>query len=426
MEDWVFKVHSIRTLDFEPGLQSINRYIVIHARLFSVTSILLFSGFLLCSISTTSFGQIFFTVDSIALFTAGENGYNTYRIPAVVQATDGSLLAFCEGRKSGRGDAGNIDIVMKRSTDGGQTWGSQVVLWDDGSNTCGNPCPVVDQITGEIFLLLTHNLGHDHESAIIRKTAESTRTVWVMSSKDHGLTWSEPRNITSTTKDPEWGWYATGPGNGIQIQHGPRKGWLVIPCDHSYDDENGNVRGGPFEYGSHTIFSKDHGRTWEMGGVIRPRVNECQVVEIGTGNAANGTLLMNMRSYFGEMRRTHAVSYDGGLSWTEPQRVDELVEPVCQASIIRHDYLNTSNNSFILFSNPASTNRRHNMSIRVSTDEGKTWPLIQTIHAGPAAYSSMVALPGQIGVLYEAGVKDPYEAIIFHILSVRDRAIFRN
>lgn len=371
----------------------------------------------------TATGQLFWTVDSFALFTSGEGGYETYRIPAIIKAADGSFLAFCEGRKSGRGDAGNIDIVMKRSTDHGANWSELQILWDDGDNTCGNPCPVVDRITGEVFLLLTHNLGHDHEADIIKKTSESTRTAWVMSSKDHGVTWSEPANITSTTKDPSWGWYATGPGNGIQIMKGPRKGWLIIPCDHSYDDENGDVRGGPYEYGSHTIYSSDHGQTWKLGGVIRPKVNECQLVEIGSREYGNGTLLMNMRSYFGDQRRTQAVSYDGGLSWTEPRSVDELVEPVCQASLIRHDHMVNQNQSLLFFLNPASTGQRHNMSIRFSKDYGQTWPYVQTIHPGPAAYSSMMALPGQIGTLYEAGVHDPYESIVYHLLSVRNERI---
>lgn len=374
-------------------------------------------GLLLWLSGTTAMAQYFWTVDSFALFTSGENGYDTYRIPALVQANNSTLLAFCEGRKTGSGDSGNIDIVMKRSTDYGKTWSDQQVLWNDGTNTCGNPCPVVDRTTGEIFLLLTHNLGQDHESAIIRKTAESTRTVWVMSSKDNGMTWSIPREITGTTKDPSWGWYATGPGNGMQIENGPRKGWLVIPCDHSYDDENGNVQGGDFEYGSHTIYSSDHGKTWQLGGVIRPKVNECAVVEIGTDDSKNGTLLMNMRSYFGDHRRSQALSYDGGLSWTEPRPVDELVEPVCQASMIRHDRFKLNQESILLFLNPASTTTRHNMSIRISEDDGKTWPYIQTLNTGPSAYSSMVELPGQVGILYEAGESNPYENVIFHLIS---------
>ncbi len=379
--------------------------------------ILVAMGLFLWLPGTPALAQYFWTVDSMALFTAGEDGYDTYRIPALVSTNKSTLMAFCEGRKAGSGDSGDIDIVLKRSFDNGKTWSDQVVLWDDGPNTCGNPCPVVDRTTGEIFLLLTHNLGQDHESEIIRKTAVSTRTVWVMSSTDDGETWTEPREITSTTKDPSWGWYATGPGNGIQIEHGPRKGWLVIPCDHSYDDENGNLQGGGFEYGSHTIYSADHGKTWKLGGSIRPKVNECAVVEIGTDQSKNGTLLMNMRSYYGDHRRSHAVSYDGGISWTTPRPVDELVEPVCQASMIRHDRFRPGQKSQLLFLNPASTTTRHNMSIRISEDDGETWPFIQTIHTGPSAYSSMVELPGQVGMLYEAGERNPYETIVFHLIS---------
>lgn len=362
--------------------------------------------------------QHFSTRDSVALFKAGEDGYSSFRIPAIVQATNGTLLAFCEGRVDGRGDAGNIDLVMKRSRDNGQTWSDLEVLWDDGGNTCGNPCPVVDRTTGDVFLLLTHNLGHDHESDIIKGKAESTRTVWVMSSQDNGDSWNEPREITKTTKNPSWGWYATGPGNGIQIENGPRKGWLVIPCDHSYDDENGNVRGGPYEYGSHTIYSKDHGQTWELGGVIRPKVNECAIVETTTHHGGNGTLLMNMRSYFGNHLRTQAISYDGGMSWTEPGFVGELVEPVCQASMVRLSWPVDDKPGELLFSNPASSSTRHNMSIRISRDEGKTWPWIQTVYSGPSAYSSMVSLGSeQAAILYEAGKDHPYEWIIFQTLN---------
>ncbi|GAA5220190.1 sialidase family protein [Membranihabitans marinus] len=353
---------------------------------------------------------------SFSLFESGKDGYDTYRIPAMVTAQNGDILAFCEGRKDGRGDAGNIDIVLKRSSDNGQTWTRQQVIWDDGQNTCGNPCPVVDKVTGEIHLLLTHNLGHDHEGDIIHKKAESTRTVWVMSSKDHGLTWSSPRNITSTTKDDSWGWYATGPGNGIQIEHGPNKGRLIIPCDHSYDDEKGKVRGGPYEYGSHVIYSDDHGQSWQLGGVIRPKVNECQMVELADGN---GTLLMNMRSYFGENKRTHSISYDGGRSWTKPYDVDELVEPICQASILRIQWPNDFNKSVLAFLNPATSKGRHNMSLRWSLDEGKTWPGIYTLYPGPAAYSSMsMTANGALAVLYECGESNAYEKIQFQIIKM--------
>jgi len=120
------------------------------------------------------------------VFVSGQDGYHTYRIPAVIKAANGSLLAFAEGRKSAGGDSGNIDILLKRSADGGRTWSTAQVVWDDEDNTCGNPCPVLDETTGTLWLLLTHNLGTDHEKQIAPRTAKAPRPVWVAHSKDPG------------------------------------------------------------------------------------------------------------------------------------------------------------------------------------------------------------------------------------------------
>lgn len=166
-----------------------------------------------------------------ALFTAGQGGYHTYRIPSLITTGKGTLLAFCEGRKGGRGDAGNIDLLLRRSTDGGKTWGQTQVVWDDAGHTCGNPCPVIDRRSGTIWLLLTHNRGEDHESAIVAGRSKGSRTVWVSHSRDDGLTWAKPIEITRDVKKPDWTWYATGPGVGIQL----RSGRLLIPCDSKSD-----------------------------------------------------------------------------------------------------------------------------------------------------------------------------------------------
>jgi sialidase-1 len=347
--------------------------------------------------------------DTIHLFNAGEGGYHTYRIPAIVTTVKGTLLAFCEGRKEGPHDAGNIDIVLKRSTDGGRTWSKVMVIWNDSTNTCGNPCPVVDRMTGTVWLLMTHNLGTDKEGDLIRRTAQSTRTVWAAKSADDGLSWSAPVNITNSAKDSVWGWYATGPGMGIQVEYGPYKGRLVIPCDHSYTDVNGPLKGG-YEYGAHIIYSDDHGLSWQKGGVIRPKVNECQVTELADGK---GGLLMNMRSYFGHGCRTHAVSHDGGSSWSAPEDVAQLEDPVCQASIIRYAWPARKHAGCLLFLNPASKNKRNNMTLKASTDEGRTWGEVQLLYAGPSAYSCMAVLPqGDVVCLYEAGERQPYEVIV--------------
>jgi sialidase-1 len=122
------------------------------------------------------------------VFVSGQDVYHTYRIPALVTTKKGTLLAFCEGRKSGRSDSGNIDLLVKRSADNGKTWSSRQVVWDDRENTCGNPCPVVDQQTGTIWLLMTWNRGDDRESAIKKNTSRDTRRVWVSKSNNDGRT----------------------------------------------------------------------------------------------------------------------------------------------------------------------------------------------------------------------------------------------
>jgi sialidase-1 len=347
-------------------------------------------------------------VEQTDVFVSGQDGYHTYRIPAVVRTTNGTLLAFCEGRKATGSDTGNIDILLKRSTDGGRTWSAAQFVWDDGDNTCGNPCPVVDETTGTIWLLLTHNLGSDHEKEIATHTSKGTRTVWVTSSTDHGATWSKPIDITSTTKDPSWTWYATGPGNGIQIKHGAHAGRLVIPCDHNYDDPTDSKK---YLSGSHAIYSEDHGKTWQLGGVIRPRVNECQVAEIFDDR---GTLVMNMRSNHGRNVRALSISTDGGQTWGAISHADPLIEPVCQASFIRHDAAH-----LLLFSNPAAKTRVQ-LTVRASADDGKTWRELAVLHPGPSAYSSLVALSAtEAGCLYERGEKKPYERITFARFSVK-------
>ena len=341
------------------------------------------------------------------VFVSGQDVYHTFRIPALLTTKNGTLLAFCEGRKATRSDSGNIDLLVKRSVDNGKTWSSRQVVWDDRENTCGNPCPVVDQQTGTIWLLMTWNRGDDHESAIKKNTSKDTRRVWVCRSNNDGLRWSKPIEITATTKRLEWRWYATGPGVGIQLQKGPWKGRMVIPCDHSVVSAND-----PDGYNSHVIISDDHGKTWYIGGVISPKVNECQIVELD-----NGTLMINMRNYDrSKTTRAIATSTDGGITFSKVTHDPVLVEPICQASFLRYTLHSKQERNRLLFSNPAHAKRgdRRDMTIRLSYDEGRSWPVSKLIHAGPSAYSCLTILPdGNIACLYEAGQKSPYEKIIF-------------
>jgi sialidase-1 len=334
------------------------------------------------------------------VWSSGEEEIDTYRIPALVVAKTGDLLAFAEARHGSASDTGDIDLVMKRSTDGGRTWSKQRVLWDDGKNTCGNPCPVVTS-NGEVILLATHNLGTDHESQIIAGTSKSSRTVWVLRSRDHGATWSSPEEITAQTKLKNWTWYATGPGAGIELQHGRRNGRLVIPCDH--------IEAETRHYYSHVIFSDDQGKTWQLGGSTQQhQVNECEVAELD-----DGRLLLNMRNYDRRQRtRQQAISEDHGISWTGQRHVPALIEPICQASLRR------LRRGTLLFSNPASTTGRERMTLRASFDQGQTWPWSALLHDGPSAYSCLQPLPdGSVVCLFEAS---GYREIRAHRIEAAD------
>ena len=341
-----------------------------------------------------------------ALYYIGMPGYNRYRIPSLIITKKGTLLAFCEGRTAG--DTGDIDTLVRRSEDGGETWSKPQVVWSDDSNTFGNPCPVVDQSTGRIFLLSTWNLGTDNESQITSWKSKDVRHPYVCYSDDDGKSWSKPVCISDTARLDDWRWYATGPGIGIQIKSGKYAGRLVIPCDHSYTETREGVfkRNNRYGYGSHVTYSDDQGRTWQISETITPGCNESQVVEL-----SNGSLMINMRSYNGKKCRAVSISKNGGQSWSEITHDPTLIEPVCQASMIscRHD-----NNNLVLFSNPADKKSRTRMTIRLSLDDGRTWPVSRILHEGPAAYSSLAVLEnGEIACFYEAGEKSPYESMIF-------------
>ena len=190
------------------------------------------------------------------LWVSGEGGYRSYRIPAVVSTANGVVLAFAEGRVDGASDTGNIDLLLRRSLDGGDTWGPVQVVWDDGPNVCGNPCPVVDRRTGTVWLLATWNAGDVHESRVAAGFGADSRRVFALHSDDDGASWSAPRELTADVKRADWTWYATGPGAGIQLRRGAHAGRLVIPCDHKAATDAGEVWNG------HTIHSDDGGATW--------------------------------------------------------------------------------------------------------------------------------------------------------------------
>jgi len=325
----------------------------------------------------------------VHLFVSGKEGYPRYRIPSLLVAPNGDLLAVCEGRKDGGGLKGNIDIVMKRSTDLGKTWSKLEVVASDGDNTLDNPCLLTDKKTGTIWLGLTRSLGTDTEEGIVAGTSKERTRVFVISSKDSGKTWSEPRDISETARDPKWTWYGTGPGSGVQL----KSGRLVIPSYHSHEKDK--------VYRSHMVFSDDGGKTWKRGDAVGRQIGECHVVE-----KQDGGLILNARTNEGKERRAIARSKDGGETWSEAEH-DALYDPHCQGCLIRLP--DADGKPQWLFSNPAGPKRR-DLTVRLSFDEGKTWSRSKLIQAGDAQYSSLALLPdGTIGCLFDRWESGNYQ-----------------
>lgn len=332
------------------------------------------------------------------VFVGGQAGYFAYRIPSLVTTKRGTLLAFCEGRKTSLSDDGDNDLVLRRSTDDGQTWQELQIVHEEGGDavvTIGNPTAVVDQSSGRVLLLMNRKNGR----------------VLLTHSDDDGVSWSPVNDITSSTSQPNWGWYALGPGVGIQLERGPFRGRLVIPANH----RETNDRSGPSS--SHIIYSDDHGETWKLGGIVGLHTNECQVVECVSQDGSE--LLINMRNHWGRSggkperagRRLVSRSRDGGLTWTAPTRHEQLVEPTCQASLMRYQWPADSARSVLLFSNPNDTRQRIRTTVRASFDEGHTWPVERLIDGGSSGYSCLSRLQsGRIGLIYE---RDGYKRLSF-------------
>ncbi len=325
----------------------------------------------------------------IHLFVSGKEGYPRYRIPSLLVAPNGDLLAVCEGRKDGGGLKGKIDIVLKRSTDFGKTWSKLAVVASDGDNTLGNPCLLADRKTGVVWMGLTRSLGTDTEEGIVAGTSKERTRVLVISSKDSGKTWSELRDISETARDPKWTWYGTGPGTGIQL----KSGRLLIPAYHAHEKDG--------VYRSHMVFSDDGGKTWKRGDAVGRQIGECHAVE-----KQDGSLVLNARTNEGKERRAGAVSKDGGETWSEAEH-DALFDPHCQGCLIRLP--DAEGKPRWLFSNPAGPKRR-DLTVRLSLDEGKTWTRSKLLQAGDAQYSSLALLAdGTIGCLFDRWESGNYQ-----------------
>lgn len=331
------------------------------------------------------------------LWVAGSDGFHTYRIPALTVTTAGTVLAFCEGRRFGRGDSGEIHLLLRRSHDDGKTWGDVTTITADSGYTRGNPAPVVDRTTGTVHLVYTQNPADRTEKEI--NAGHGERTVWITRSTDDGMSWTAPLEITAQVKDPAWTWYATGPGHGIQL----RSGRLLVPCDHRagvvrHDDDD--VPSDRAPYRSHVIYSDDVGRSWAVGGVLPGGTNESTATEL-----SDGRVYLNARNADGPKLRGYAYSDDGGTTFGDLAWHPDLVDPTCQGSVL------DGPDGSVIFSNAASQSRDR-LTVRSSDDHGQTWSAGVVLSTAKAAYSDLARTDdGHLLCLYEYGDETPYEGL---------------
>ncbi|MEW5977457.1 MAG: sialidase family protein [Acidobacteriota bacterium] len=321
------------------------------------------------------------------VFVGGQDDINTYRIPSLICTKKGTVLAFAEGRRDNNIDGSPTDLVLKRSLGNNYAWSPpkrrgpvpgdrtreqnmtwqpmQVLIKSKDRDAYMNPLPIIDDRDGTIFLLVNRHT---------RFTEGRWGSIWLLKSTDEGATWSTPIDITPSVGNKE-----LGPGVGIQMKNGR----LVAP---TYEG---------------VIYSEDHGETWRAGGKTTGPVNESQVVEL-----ADGSLLFNTR---GSPHRTVIISKDGGETWGEPHRdlalSDSELWGGCQGSLIWYSRKDEgADQNRLLFANPADPRHRFDLTVRLSYDEGKTWPVAKLLKKGTGAYSSMTVFPdGTIGIIYETG-----------------------
>jgi sialidase-1 len=348
----------------------------------------------------------------IDVFVGGQDGYPAYRIPSLITTKRGTLLAFAEGRATLRDHAEN-DIVLKRSTDMGTTWSGLQVIDEDGSNALNNPTAVVVRETARVLLMYQrYAKSFDEHKAEPGYDGPNVCSTLITHSDDDGVTWSKPRDITRQVKRATVVTStATGPGIGIQLARGKHAGRILMPFNQ-----------GPYgKWQVYAAVSDDGGETWRYGETspegTKGYANEVQLVEL-----TDGSVMLNARNQGGDKLRKIAISRDGGMTWSATYNDAALVEPVCQASLLRHPNKNDPTKDVFLFSNPATQTSRTNGTIRLSRDEGTTWPISRVLYAGSFAYSCLASLPdGSIGCLFERDGTKKISFARFEISWVEDK-----
>ncbi|UKY48788.1 sialidase family protein [Streptomyces inhibens] len=326
-------------------------------------------------------------------------GAHTYRIPALTTLPDGSLIAAYDRRNASAADLpGNVDVMVRRSTDKGRTWSAPRAAVDyDGGVGAGDPSLLVDRKTGRVFLFHAYapkgvgfgnaGAGNAHDSTTVLHTDYSY-------SDDRGLSWHH-RRLTHDLKDPSWRGIFASSGSGSQLAGGR------LLQQYAFRKADGSMWAA-------SAYSDDHGATWHMGTPVGPLMDENKTVEL-----ADGRVMLNSRTS-STTKRLVAHSRDGGLSYSAPAPDDELIDPANNASILRYDPAAPAHqprSHWLLFSNTASTGARENLTVRASYDDGESWPISRAVAPGAAAYSTLTRLTdGTFGLLYESG---PYQKITF-------------
>jgi sialidase-1 len=314
-----------------------------------------------------------------AVFHSGEASYFCFRIPALAVTKDNVVLAFAEARRTNCKDWDEIDLVLKRSTDGGKTWSDLRVLFHEDKRSINQPSPILDRETGVMWLLF----------------CKDNQQVFVTESTDDGLAWSQPREITEQTKDPTWKYVAVGPGHGIQLSNG--RVLVAAWGDVSPGPVIWPPKWGEVEF-TFSIYSDDHGATWKRGRPMYENATEEGMVT----QTSDNQVYMALRSLHGN-RRGHAWSSDGGYSWSRIQFDAALPDPPAHASIIRTSETGSQGRASMVFVNPASATSRTRLTVRVSDDDCQTWRFSRVLYKGSSAYSDLAVLKdGSVLCLFEA------------------------
>lgn len=347
------------------------------------------------------------------LFEAGKGGYAMYRIPGLVVTPGGALLAYCEARKDSGSDWGHIDILLRRSEDGGKTWTEPRKISEVPAGTPRNPMAVKKGLAKEGQYTVNNPVAISdpaNKAVHFLYCIEYARCFY-MRSDDDGKTFTKPIDITATFEQfkPEYDWkvLATGPGHGIWL----KSGRLLVPVWMS------TGTGGHAHRPScvATIYSDDAGKTWKRGQIIAndpdPLRNpsESAIVEL-----RDGQVLMNIRHESEPRFRAVATSPNGISDWSKPTLHRRLPDPVCMGSMIRIRALQLND---VLFANldNATDRTRRNLTVRYSCNGGQVWAYSRALEPGPSAYSDLAQGPdGTIYCFYErspAGAKNPYQSL---------------